>query len=249
VSQSPAARAVRVGWTVLSILAVETLVFGLSGLPAFLFWTWALSWATPPLPLVRPVILAMSLVPAYLSFALTLILLSAATTRLFGWRTATAGAWRLADLEWPLLNWSRYMISTHVVRVLVGTFFRSSPLWTWYLKLNGARIGRAVYINSLSISDHNLLEFGDGVVIGENVHLSGHTVEGGVVKTGRVRLGRGVTVGLGSMVGIGVDAGDGCQIGALSVVPKNSRLEAAAIYAGVPARRIEKSSPSPVEVG
>ena len=71
------------------------------------------------------------------------------------------------------------MISTHVVRVLVGTFFRSSPLWTWYMKLNGARIGRGVYINSLSISDHNMLEFGDGVVIGESVHLSGHTVEGG----------------------------------------------------------------------
>jgi acetyltransferase-like isoleucine patch superfamily enzyme len=140
------------------------------------------------------------------------------------------------------------MISTHIVRVLVGTFFRSSPLWTWYLKLNGARIGKGVYINSLSISDHNLLEFGEGVVIGESVHLSGHTVERGLVKTGRVRLGRGVTVGLGSMVGIGVEAGDDCQIGALSVVPKYTKLEGRAIYAGVPVRKIEKSAPSPVEV-
>jgi serine acetyltransferase len=219
----------RVAWTVGSIVVVESLVFGLSCLPAFLFWTWALSWATPPWPLVRPVILATSLVPVYLVFATTLVLLSAGTTRVFGWRTAPGAAWRLADLEWGLLNWSRYMISTHVVRVLVGTFFRSSPLWTWYMKLNGARIGRGVYINSL--------------------HLSGHTVEGGVVKTGYVRLGRGVTVGLGSMVGIGVEAGERCQIGALSVVPKNTKLESGAIYAGVPARRLEKSSPSPVEVG
>jgi acetyltransferase-like isoleucine patch superfamily enzyme len=51
------------------------------------------------------------------------------------------------------------------------------------------------------------------------------------------------------MVGIGVDAGDRCQIGALSVVPKYSKLDADAIYAGVPARRIEKAAPSPVEVG
>src|SRR5919106_1176273 len=239
----------RVAWTVCSIFVVESLVLGLSGLPAFLFWTWALSWATPPWPLVRPLILAMSLVPAYLVFATTLVALSAASTGLFGWRTAPGAAWRLSDLEWGLLNWTRYMISTHVVRVLVGTFFRSSPLWTWYMKLNGARIGTGVYINSLSISDHNMLEIGDCVFIGESGHLSGHTVEGGVVKTGHVRLGRGVTVGLGSMVGIGVEAGDGCQIGALSVVPKNSRLEAAAIYAGVPARRIEKTMPSPVEVG
>ncbi len=249
VPQLSAARTGRVIWTLVSIFCVESLVFGLSGLPAFLFWTWALTWATPPWPLVRPVVLAMSLVPAYLSFAVTLIVLSAASTRLLGWRTVPDGSWRLADLEWPLLDWSRYMISTHVVRVLVGTFFRSSPLWTWYMRLNGAQIGKAVYINSLSISDHNMLEFGDGVVIGENVHLSGHTVEGGLVKTGRVRLGRGVTVGLGSMVGIGVEAGERCQIGALSVVPKNTRLDAGALYVGVPVRLIDRRSSGAVEVG
>lgn len=242
-------RVTRVLWTVLSLIVVQTLVFGFSALPAVLFWSWAMSLATPPWPLIRPFVLSVSLVPAYLVFAVTLVLLSAGSTRLFGWRTGETQGWRLTDLDWGLLNWSRYMVSTHVVRVLVGTFFRSSALWTWYLRLNGARIGRGVYINSLSISDHNMLEFGDGVVIGESVHLSGHTVEGGVVKTGRVRLGNGVTVGLGSMVGIGVEAGERCQIGALSVVPKYTRLEAGAIYAGVPARKIEKTVPSPVEVG
>jgi acetyltransferase-like isoleucine patch superfamily enzyme len=243
------ARAGRVTWTVISLFVVETLVFGLSVLPAFLFWTWALSLATPPWPLVRPLVLSASLVPAYLVFAVTLVVLSALSTRALGWRTEDRGTWPLATLEWALLNWARYMVSTHVVRVFVGTFFRSSPMWTWYLRLNGAQIGRGVYVNSLSISDHNMLEFGDGVVIGESVHLSGHTVEGGLVKTGRVRLGRGVTVGLGSMVGIGVDAGERCQIGALSVVPKNTRLDAGAVYAGVPVRKIERTMPSPVEVG
>jgi acetyltransferase-like isoleucine patch superfamily enzyme len=240
VSRSSLARTARIIWALASIFVVQSLVFGLATLPAFLFWTWTLTLATPPWPFVRPVMLAMSLVPAYLVFAVALVLLSAGSTRLLGWRTAENGAWRLSELEWPLLAWSRYMISTHIVRVLVGTFFRSSPLWTWYLKLNGARMGRGVYINSLSISDHNMLEFGDGVVIGEGVHLSGHTVEGGVVKTGHVRLGRGVTVGLGSMVGIGVEAGDRCQIGALSVVPKNTALDAGAVYGGVPVRRLDK---------
>jgi carbonic anhydrase/acetyltransferase-like protein (isoleucine patch superfamily) len=51
------------------------------------------------------------------------------------------------------------------------------------------------------------------------------------------------------MVGIGVEAGDRCQIGALSVVPKHTRLDAGAIYAGVPVRKIEKTVASPVEVG
>jgi acetyltransferase-like isoleucine patch superfamily enzyme len=230
----------RVVWTVCSIVVVETVTFGLSVLPAFLFWSWVLEWVPDRWPLLRPAVVAMSLVPAYLVFAIALSALSAFGTRLFGWRTPPPGEFRLRDLEWPLLDWSRYMISTHVVRVLVGTFFRSSPVWTWYLRWNGARIGRGVYINSLSISDHNMLEFGDGVVIGESVHLSGHTVEGGVVKTGYVRLGRFVTVGLGSVVGIGVEAGEKCQIGALSVVPKYSRLEGSATYAGAPVKRIHQ---------
>jgi len=111
-------------------------------------------------------------------------------------------------------------------------------VWSFYLRMNGARLGRGVYVNSLHVTDHNLLEFGDYVVIGDGVHLSGHTVERAVIKTGRVRLGRGVIVGLDSIVGIGVEAGPGCQIGAFSLVPKYSKLEAAATYVGRPVSRV-----------
>jgi acetyltransferase-like isoleucine patch superfamily enzyme len=237
-----AAQAGRVAWTIVSIFIVETVVFGLSVLPAFSFWEWMLRWV-PDWPILRPAIVGMTLIPAYLVFAFALIALSALSTKICGWRTAPDGAWKLRDLEWPLLDWSRYMISTHVVRVLVGTFFRASFMWTLYMRWNGARIGRGVHINSLSISDHNMLAFGDGVVIGENVHLSGHTVEGGMVKTGRVTLSRFVTVGLGSMVGINVEAGEKCQIGAMSVVLKGTKLDADSVYVGVPVRKVERNSP------
>lgn len=230
----------RAAWAVVTVFVVETVVVGVAVLPAFLCWTWLFTFAIPQNASLRAAVAAMAFVPAYLVFALALIVLSAGSTALFGWRTRPDAAWSLSDLEWPLLDWVRYMIATHIVRVLVGTFFRSSPLWTWYLRLNGGRIGRGVYVNSLSISDHNLLTFGDNVVIGEDVHLSGHTVEGGVVRTARVHLGRGVTVGLASMVGIGVEAGDGCIIGALSVVPKYTKLEAHTTYAGVPVKRIQR---------
>jgi acetyltransferase-like isoleucine patch superfamily enzyme len=137
------------------------------------------------------------------------------------------------------MTWARYMAATHVVRQLAGPLFRGSPIWTAYLRLNGARIGRRVYVNTLFISDHNLLEFGDDVVIGAEAHISGHTVEGGVLRTAGVRLDRRVTVGLGSVIDIDVDAGPDCQVGALSLVPKHTKLEAGAVYAGIPARRIE----------
>ena len=235
------AQAGRVVWTVISIAIVETVVFGLSVLPAFGFWNWAIT-LVPDAFFLRPAIVAMSLVPAYLVFAVSLIALSAFSTKILGWRTKPDGAWKLRDLEWPLLDWSRYMISTHIVRVLVGTFFRASPLWSLYMRWNGAKMGRGVHINSLSISDHNMLEFGDGVVLGENVHLSGHTVEGGMVKTGPVRLGRYVTVGLGSMVGINVEVGEKTAIGAMSAVLKGTKLDADSVYAGVPVKKMDRAS-------
>ena len=239
------AQAGRVAWTLVSIFIVETVVFGLSVLPAFSFWTWSVT-LVPDQWILRPAIVAMSLVPAYLVFAFALIGLSALSTKVFGWRTKPNGAWKLRDLEWPLLDWTRYMISTHVVRVLVGTFFRASFMWSLYMRWNGARMGRGVHINSLSISDHNMLDFGDGVVLGENVHLSGHTVEGGMVKTGTVKLGRYVTVGLGCMVGINVEAGERCQVGAMSVVLKGTKLDANAVYVGVPVRKVERGDPAAV---
>lgn len=60
---------------------------------------------------------------------------------------------------------------------------------------------------------HEALEFGDDVVIGAAVHMSGHTVEGGVLRTAGVRLGRHVTVRVGSVIDIDVEAGHDCQVG------------------------------------
>jgi acetyltransferase-like isoleucine patch superfamily enzyme len=180
----------------------------------------------------------MVFVPAYLLFAVTLMLFSAAATGLLGWRTPADAEMRIRDLEWPLLDWVRYTALTHVCRVFAGTFFRASPVWTIYLRLNGARIGRGVYINTLAASDHNLLEFGTGTVIGSDVHIAGHTVEHGFVKTRAVRVGPNVTIGVGSVVMMGATIGDGCHVGALSFVPKGASLDGGMSYAGIPVHPI-----------
>jgi acetyltransferase-like isoleucine patch superfamily enzyme len=181
---------------------------------------------------------SVNVIPSYVAFAVTLMIVSPLANWLTRARTAPNDEMRIADMSWALMAWARYMVAIHVVRVFAGSLFRGSPLWSAYLRLNGARIGRRVYVNTVHISDHNLLELGDDVVIGSEVHISGHTVEGGVVKTAAVRLGPRVTVGLGTVVEIGVDARDGCQIGALSFVPKFTTLEGNAVYVGAPVRRI-----------
>lgn len=232
----------RVAWMVTSALVVESLVFGLAIIPGALFWEF-FSLQTYPYLLMRITVLGMAFVPAYALFAMSLMVLSAWTVRLLGWRTPVDAEMPIKDLGWPLMNWARYMISVHVVRLFAGSVFRGTPLWTFYMRLNGARLGRGVYVNSLDVNDHNLLEFGDRVIIGGDVHLSGHTVERGVVRTARARLGDHVTVGLGSVVGIGVVAGPRCQIGALSLVPKFTHLDGHATYVGAPVRKLDDRAP------
>ena len=228
----------RIAWALGSAFVVESLVFGLALLPAVLFWEWHFRWELDSAPL-RVVFLSMAFIPAYLLFTLALILLSGVATRITGWRTPSNAELDISEFSWPLLDWARYVISIQLVRIFAGSLFRATPIWTFYMRLNGARMGRRVFVNSLEVTDHNLLDFGDDVVVGGDAHLSGHTVEGGVLKTAPVRLGRGVTVGVGSVVGIGVVAGDRCQIGALSLVPKFAELEEGAVYVGIPVKKTE----------
>jgi acetyltransferase-like isoleucine patch superfamily enzyme len=212
-------------------------VCGIAALPAVLLWSWVIT-STNQSPVARILSVSVCILPSYMLFALTLMISSALLTRALGWRTPPNAELRIADMSWPLMTWVRYMAILHIVRLFAGTAFRGSPIWTAYLRLQGARIGRRVYINTLSISDDNLLEIDDDVVIGADVHVSGHTVEYGLVKTGSVRIGRNVTIGLGSVIDIGADIGPGCQVGALSLVPKHTTLDASAVYVGIPVRRI-----------
>lgn len=230
-------RRARVTWAVITVFLVESIVLGLAVLPSVAFWSWHFGW-TGFAPWVRIVVLAMAFVPAYLVFAAGLMVYSAAATRLLGWRTQAGLSARLADFEWPLLDWGRYLVTTHVVRLFAGAVFRSTPVWTMYMRMNGARIGRGVWVNSLSLMDHNLLELGDSAVVGSDVHMSGHLVEHGTLVTAPVRVGARVTIGIASVIALGAEIGDGAQVGALSVVPKFQKLEPGGTYAGAPVRRV-----------
>ena len=233
----------RVVWAIFSALVVESLVFGFAVLPGVWLWDRHTHW-TLPWKWMDTVLVSMAFIPAYLVFAFALMVLSALATRITGWRARPNVEMKLSEPDWPLLDWVRYNISIHLVRIFAGLVFKASPLWTFYLRLNGARMGRRVFLNSLSVTDHNLLEFGDDVVIGSDVHLSGHTVERGYLKTAPVRLGDRVTVGVSTIVSIGVEVGSGCQIGALSFVPKFAKLEADRSYVGVPVRVLDRGDSS-----
>jgi acetyltransferase-like isoleucine patch superfamily enzyme len=228
----------RIAWTIATLVVAQAAVCGVSAAPIVLVWQW-LGAAVGPNPAARSALVSVAIAPSYVAFALCVMVVSPLTMRLLRWESPDDAHLSIADVDWALLRWVRYAASIHLARIIAGPLFRGTPLWTEHLRLCGARLGRRVYVNSLSVSDYNLIECGDDVVIGGDVHMSGHTVEAGVVKTARVRLDHDVTIGLGSVIEIGVEIGAHVQVGALSFVPKHTKLEGGRIYAGAPAVPLE----------
>ncbi len=241
---SPAAMR-RLAWTVVSIFVVESVILGMAALPAVAFFRWHTTWPIDVFA-VKTIVLAMVIVPSYTIFAVLLMWLSAVAMRVLGWRPVAPSEMSIAELGWPLCNWARYQIAAHVVTFFAGGLLRATPMWSAYMRWNGARFGHRVWVNSLGVTDHCLLEFGDDVVIGSGVHLSGHTVERGIVRTARVKIGAGSTIGVNAHVEIGVDIGPNCQIGSLSMIPKFRTLDEPGTYVGVPARLLRRNDTADV---
>ena len=102
----------------------------------------------------------------------------------------------------------------------------------------GAKIGKWVMIGG-KILEPPLVEIGDYSQLGEDVLLTAHTVERGMVTMGKIRIGRHVTVGVKAVIFPGVEIGDNAIIAAGSVVTKNTKVPMNEVWGGIPARTLK----------
>lgn len=89
---------------------------------------------------------------------------------------------------------------------------------------SSTRIGKGCIINTSSSLDHDN-------VIAEYVHISP-----GVRTAGRVGIGKGSWIGIGSVVSNNINICSGCKIGAGAVIVKH--ITEPGTYVGVPVRRV-----------
>ncbi len=150
--------------------------------------------------------------------------------------------------SWSLVPFAIYHglvnISLHFFLKLI----RSTMLLNFYYKLFGLKIGRNTKINSVQMSDYDIIFIGDNCNIGYDAVINGHTVENGKVIRKAVRIGNNVTIGQFSIISPGVVIEDNVIVGANAVVPKNRILKTDGVYAGIPARRINEPN-SIAEIG
>ena len=76
----------RVAWTVASLVAVQTVVCGISAAPVVLGWQWLVLLAESH-PRLQWALFSAAIAPSYVLFALCLMIVSPVTLRLLRWHT------------------------------------------------------------------------------------------------------------------------------------------------------------------
>jgi acetyltransferase-like isoleucine patch superfamily enzyme len=115
---------------------------------------------------------------------------------------------------------------------------RVTLIHIWFYRGMGCRIGKDTFVGTTRMWDVDLIEIGDNCVIGGNVAINAHTVEGmyGVMRA--VKIGNNVSIGADTMILPGTVIEDNVIVGANSLVPKESHLARDSVYGGVPVKKI-----------
>jgi len=111
------------------------------------------------------------------------------------------------------LRYFRFWVVRQLIQSCPLVLFRGQPVYNWYLRLLGARIGRGASINArFPPACPDLLEVGAGAVLAKDCMAQTYRAERGEIATGRVGIGRNAYVGEGSILDIGVRIGHHGQL-------------------------------------
>lgn len=144
-------------------------------------------------------------------------------------------------------QWASYNALILIVRFSFINWIRATPFNVLLYRLMGAKIGARTQINTAVVADCNLLTIGDDTVIGGDVTLIAHAVEGANLVTAPVRIGNRVTVGLMAVVMPGCEIGDDAVLAVNAVLKKGTKVGPGEIWGGVPARRLGVRGEKPAD--
>jgi non-ribosomal peptide synthetase-like protein len=124
--------------------------------------------------------------------------------------------------------------------LMAGTPFRSL-IW----RLLGMKVGKKLYDDGATCFETTMAEVGDYVNLNEGTTLQGHSLEEGLFKSDRIRIGNGCTVGAGTLVHYGVTLGDDVVIDPDAFLMKGESPEAGSTWRGNPARAMRQARRRP----
>lgn len=163
---------------------------------------------------------------------------------------AAACKWVAMGIYRPTIKpmWSWWALRTEAVAVMywgmagksILEHLRGTPYLPWALRLFGVKIGKGVFMDANDITEFDCVSIGDYAAINSLACLQTHLYEDRLMKVGRIKIGKDVTVGAGSTVLYDTRLGDGVQIGPLTLVMKGEQLPPRSSWVGSPAQPMKK---------
>src|SRR5881296_2252824 len=149
------------------------------------------------------------------------------------WEPQRIRLWSLAYLRFWIVK--TLVRSSPAARLFIGT-----PLYVFYLRALGAKIGPGVVILSRRVPVcTDLLTIGAGSVIRKEAIFNCYRAQAGRIEIGAVTLGRDVFVGERSVLDINTSMGDGAQLGHASALHCGQAVPAGEWWHGCPAQRTD----------
>jgi non-ribosomal peptide synthetase-like protein len=159
---------------------------------------------------------------------------------------ALAGKWllvgRLKAGRFPLwgATYFRCWLADRFCELARADLLSGTPLLVWYLRALGARIGKDVHIDSVSVQAPDLLTIEAGASVGTCVRIENARVERGELVLGPVHLGRDSVTDSCTALEEHTAVGNGSRLGGLSALAAGRRVPDGEIWEGAPARRVDR---------
>lgn len=169
--------------------------------------------------------------------------------------TGAAAAVVLTLFKWLLIGqykpgerplWSPFVWKTELVTSLLDNFaspffldlLAGTPFICVFFRLLGAKIGKRVYLDTTEMTEFDLVHLGDDVAVNLDCTLQTHLFEDRVMKMSTVEIGNGCQLGAMSLVLYDTKLGEDVTIGDLSLVMKGETLPAHSSWTGIPGRKV-----------
>jgi non-ribosomal peptide synthetase-like protein len=122
--------------------------------------------------------------------------------------------------------------------VQIAGWFAGTPMKNLFSRLEGVQMGKKVFDDGIRWTEYSLIEVGDYANFNTLSILWPHSLEEGVFKSDRIKVGTGCSLGSGSLTHYGVTMGDHVVLEVNSYLMKGEIMDPFTTWRGNPARAV-----------
>ena len=146
------------------------------------------------------------------------------------------GKWKQEAFKIWSLKYYRFWVVQTLTRLAPVVLFRGSPLYSMYLQLLGAKLGRSTVIESRAVPVcTDMISIGENTILRKESLILGFRAQAGYIHTGPIDIGHHSFVGVGSMVDINTRIGNFAQLGHASSLQSGQTIPDNENWHGSPA--------------